>query len=209
MRTYRLIVLSALLSVVMSASALVPPSLETPLNRINAHWYKSISWQNLQEQYAVNYGMWDEFLDWFSHRDWQYMEPGVYHVGDSIEVTLADGLPNLHDSVETHIQYAEVIWVLRGVMMVNYYHMNDLMPLGEYNAEADVAYYTFKADRDKKHRYVRASSTDPKTVYLFMPTDPHRFTEAPEQLKKLNGYASQPARYVRARIPYRWGRFEK
>lgn len=182
--------------------AILPPRASRPLHRVGAHWYKGNDYLQMQEQYEVNYRQWNAVLDWISVSGVQYMPAGKYYVqcegGDSILVKIQDAETRDESQIEAHVQYIDLQWTIRGVETYEKYEdMRGLEATDAYNSKKDVQHFREKTD-EKSQKHIRRTHTvitsDPSTVYLFFPGEPHK--------AMLKSTTTMPIRKVVAKIPY-------
>lgn len=175
---------------VSQVNAIPPRGLDKPLDRVQAHWYKHSNWKHLEEQYLRNQDAWDMVLFWMTTNPVAYMPAGKYYVGpDSIRITIQDACTRAESKIEAHVQYVDVQWTISGTEIYHVLKPEDVEPINKYNSKKDVQHFT-----EKEGRKPKVLKSDPSTLFVFFPDDPHRallMDSQPDSIRK-----------VVAKIPY-------
>lgn len=182
----------------LTSYALVPTTLTKPLEMAGIHFDdKHTHWQTLQEQYAINYPMWDSVLIWISRHDVEHMPAGKYYVCDSlVMIRIMDGNTRAESKIEAHRRFVDLQWTVCGKEIYTLWDEDDIEPINEYDRKKDVQH--FRAKDGKSHVVVES---DPKTVFLFFPDQPHQAMLCPHPEDEAS--CARPVRKVVAKIPWR------
>lgn len=192
------IMLSMMAAWSIAGYALVPSSLTRPLKSIGlAFDAKNTHWQTLQEQYAANKAVWDSITFWLVRHDVTMMKAGAYYICDStVTIKIQDANTRPESKIEAHRRYIDLQWTFEGTEIYTLWKEKDIEPMKEYNPKKDVQH--FNAKEGKKPQVI---VSDPKTLYLFFPDQPHQALLCPTPEDSTQ--CAQPIRKVVVKIPWK------
>lgn len=150
---------------------------------------KSTDMAQFATQYYRNQAVWDSVFNWLETHDLQNMPAGKYYVCDTILIKIQDANTREESRIESHRQYIDFQWTIRGTEVYNLYTWDQVAPNTNFNWQKDVLY--FNEQPKAKPKVLRSK---PNRFYLFFPNDPHK---ALLQHKK-----SEPIRKVVVKIPF-------